>query len=80
MYVPHHLKSPKDQQQACLYIRLYMSIRIHQTGQSQDLGLESIDTLVKSKNINFIFLNEKKVYMPLLTSIWTRHLVPVTIY
>lgn len=37
-----------------------MSIRIHQTGQSQDLGLESIDTLVKSKNINFIFLNEKK--------------------
>ena len=37
MYVPQHLKSPaKDQQQACLYIRLYMSIRIHQTGQSQN--------------------------------------------
>lgn len=60
MYVPQDPKSPKGQQQACLYIRLYMSIRIHQTGESQDLGLESIDTLVKSKNINFIFLNEKK--------------------
>lgn len=60
MYVPQRLKARQRINRACLYIRLYMSIRIHQTGQSQDLGLESIDTLVKSKNINFIFLNEKK--------------------